>query len=213
MRASRRPPSVLLFLLAVAIGTVLGGPIGDRIGTKRTVVLGLGILTLVLLSYASMTIMSSVLWGSLVRVVFGLGMGLTLMLAFGLPPVLQLAQVPPLRVIRRDVGGLKPASAAVLTVPVALFTTVARTMGPPQWSDLGMFLQSVMLMLREEGLDSCAQECWAIYPETIRGFLGTPTERMLFCGMAIGHADTSAPVNTLHSARAPLEEFAHFRGI
>ena len=52
-------------------------------------------------------------------VAFGLGMGLTLLFAFGLPPVLQLAQVPPLRVIRRDVGGLKPASVAVLGIGVA----------------------------------------------------------------------------------------------
>lgn len=55
---------------------------------------------------------------------FGLGMGMTLLFAFGLPPVLQLAQVPPLRVIRRDVGGLKPASAAVLTLGVAGFATL-----------------------------------------------------------------------------------------
>ncbi len=57
-------------------------------------------------------------------VAFGMGMGLTLLLAFGLPPVLQLAQVPPLRVIRRDVGNLKPASMAVLGVGVAGFAAL-----------------------------------------------------------------------------------------
>jgi putative ABC transport system permease protein len=55
---------------------------------------------------------------------FGMGMGLTLLFAFGLPPVLQLAQVPPLRVIRRDVGNLKPASAAVLAVGVLGFAAL-----------------------------------------------------------------------------------------
>ncbi len=57
-------------------------------------------------------------------VIFGMGMGLTLLLAFGLPPVLQLAQVPPLRVIRRDVGGLKPASLGVLGLGVAGFAAL-----------------------------------------------------------------------------------------
>ena len=54
-------------------------------------------------------------------VLLGLGMGLTLMVAFGLPPVLQLARVPPLRVIRRDVGQLKPATLAVLGLGIAGF--------------------------------------------------------------------------------------------
>lgn len=57
-------------------------------------------------------------------VLFGLGMGLTLLFAFGLPPVLQLAQVPPLRVIRRDMGNLKPASLLVLGIGVAGFAAL-----------------------------------------------------------------------------------------
>ena len=57
-------------------------------------------------------------------VLFGVGMGMTLLLAFGLPPVLQLAQVPPLRVIRRDVGNLRPASLGVLSVGVLGFAVL-----------------------------------------------------------------------------------------
>ncbi len=97
--------------------------------------------------------------------------------------------------------------------PVGLFCTVARSMGPPQWSDLGMYLQSLMLLLREAGLDSCPQECWAVYPDTIRKFLGTPPERMLFTGMAIGYRDDNDPANSFTARRASLAEFATFRGI
>jgi nitroreductase len=97
--------------------------------------------------------------------------------------------------------------------PAALFCYVDRRMGPPQWSDLGMYLQTLMLLLRERGLDSCAQECWSVYHQTVGQFLGTPVEDMLFCGMAIGYADPAAPVNLLESERLPLAQFATFRGL
>lgn len=97
--------------------------------------------------------------------------------------------------------------------PLALFCTVSRIMGPPQWSDLGMYLQTLMLLLQEEGLDSCPQECWSLYPETIGRFLQTPEERMLFCGMAIGHADETDRANQFRARRAPLDAFARFHGI
>ena len=97
--------------------------------------------------------------------------------------------------------------------PMALFCSIDRRMGPPQWSDLGMFLQSVMLALRDEGLHSCAQECWSVYPRTIGEFIGIPPERMLFTGMAIGHANPDHAVNQLRTDRAPLEAFARFHGV
>ncbi len=97
--------------------------------------------------------------------------------------------------------------------PLALFCSVDRTMGSPQWSDLGMFLQTVMLLLRAEGLDSCPQECWALYPATVGSMLQLPPERMLFCGMAIGQRDPAHPVNALVSERAPAGEWLRFHGL
>lgn len=102
---------------------------------------------------------------------------------------------------------------AFFDAPLALFCSVDRQMGPPQWADLGMFLQTVMLLLREAGLHSCAQECWARYAQSVGEFLALPRERMVFCGMAIGHEDTSAAINQWRSARVPLDEFVQFDGI
>ena len=90
--------------------------------------------------------------------------------------------------------------------PAALFCFTDRIMGPPQWSDLGMLLQTIMLLCEEAGLGTCAQEAWSRWPETVAGFVGAPPELMLFCGLAIGHPDTAAPVNALRAKRAPFEE-------
>lgn len=97
--------------------------------------------------------------------------------------------------------------------PMLLLCSVNRRMGKPQWSDLGMFLQTVMLLLREEGLDSCAQESWSVYPRTVASFIGLPPERMIFAGMAVGHRNPEHAVNSLVSDRAPLESFARFHGV
>ena len=96
--------------------------------------------------------------------------------------------------------------------PVGLFYCLDRKLGPPQWSDMGMYLQNVMLLLRERGLDSCSQECWSRYSAEVRAFLNPPPELMLFCGMAIGYRDPGAPVNQLVTERASLDEFASFAG-
>lgn len=91
--------------------------------------------------------------------------------------------------------------------PAAAFCFVDRIMGPPQWSDLGMYLQSAMLLFQEEGIDTCPQECWAMYPKTIHEFCEMPDELMLFCGMAIGYKDEKHPVNQLRTKRLDTDEW------
>jgi nitroreductase len=94
--------------------------------------------------------------------------------------------------------------------PVGMFFFLDRTMGPPQWSDVGMLMQNLMLLARERGLETCPQEAWAIWHKEVGEFLGVGPEYMLFCGMSLGYGDYSAPINRLRTERAPLEEFVVF---
>jgi nitroreductase len=96
--------------------------------------------------------------------------------------------------------------------PLALFFSIDRGMGSDQWSDVGMFMQNVMLLLHEHGLRCCPQESWAAWHKTVGEFLNLRPEMMLFCGMAVGHGDATAAVNQLRTDRAELEEFVTFVG-
>jgi nitroreductase len=96
--------------------------------------------------------------------------------------------------------------------PVGLFFYLDRSLGPPQWSDVGMYMQTVMLLARERGLHTCAQEIWSLVPGTVGRFLEVPPNLILFAGMALGYADPAHPINTLRTERAALEEFANLRG-
>lgn len=96
--------------------------------------------------------------------------------------------------------------------PVMLFLHCSRIMGPPQWSDMGMWLQSVMLLLVEAGLASCPQECWAMYGQTIRETLALGEDQILFTGLAVGYADESAAVNQWPVPRAGLDEVIDWQG-
>ena len=92
--------------------------------------------------------------------------------------------------------------------PAALFCYIDRDLGMPQWSDLGMYLQTVMLLLRAEGLSSCPQMAWSQVRKSVAEAVSPPDELMLFCGMSIGHEDPT--VAFVHNARAPLDETVTF---
>ena len=92
--------------------------------------------------------------------------------------------------------------------PAALFVYIDRDLGPAQWADLGMYLQSVMLLLRAEGLHSCPQMAWSQVRETVADVLSPPDGLILFCGMSIGYEDPT--VSYVRTGRAPLDETVTF---
>ena len=96
--------------------------------------------------------------------------------------------------------------------PVGVFVSIDRGLGAAQWSDLGGFIQTVMLLARAHGLHSCAQEAWAIFHATVSAFLDLPATHMLFCAIALGHADETAAINQWRSTRAGVDAFATFSG-
>lgn len=94
--------------------------------------------------------------------------------------------------------------------PAAIFCFVDKQMGPPQWSDLGMFLQTFMLLAQEAGIDTCAQEAWAMKNNCVSEFVDADDDEILFCGLAMGYKDQDAVINELSSERRPIEQWAKF---
>lgn len=105
------------------------------------------------------------------------------------------------------------SNALSFEAPAVLFCYLPRTMGPPQWSDMGMWLQSIMLLLREEGLDSCPQEALSYFGRIIKEHIGVSDEsHVFFCGLAIGYGAREEPVNGFERERVPLGEHVRFVG-
>jgi nitroreductase len=94
--------------------------------------------------------------------------------------------------------------------PAGLFFTLDRRFDKGQWAHLGMLMQSIALVAEERGPATCMQETWTTRAKTVSEVLGVPDTEQLYCGMALGFPDRSAPVNKLRSARAPREEFVTF---
>lgn len=92
--------------------------------------------------------------------------------------------------------------------PAGLFCYIDRDLGLPQWADVGGYLQTVMLLLRAEGLHSCPQMAWSQVRKTVAEIVSPPDELMLFCGMSIGYEDTT--VDYIRTGRAPLDETVRF---
>lgn len=96
--------------------------------------------------------------------------------------------------------------------PVGVFVAVEERMGHAQWVDLGLYLQSLMLLACEKGLATCAQGFWRMYNDLLVNHLDLPEGYQIAFGIALGYEDTAAPINQWRSTRAPTAEWCALRG-
>jgi len=94
--------------------------------------------------------------------------------------------------------------------PVGMFFFMDRDTGMGSWIDMGMFVQSVMLAARAYGLDTCPQASLAEYPDLVREQLGVSADKLLVCGLSLGHADPAAAVNQYRTEREAVDDFTHW---
>mmetsp|Transcript_54194 Transcript_54194/g.137430 ORF Transcript_54194/g.137430 Transcript_54194/m.137430 type:complete len:233 (-) Transcript_54194:223-921(-) len=119
-----------------------------------------------------------------------------------------------LGVDRKDAAGRQGALVKnwqFFGAPVGIIVTVDRACDRNAWGHVGMLLQSICLLAEERGLASCLQEAWGNLGVVYKT-LSIPDSEVVWCGLALGYADPAAPVNTLRTAREPVDAFAQFRG-
>lgn len=99
---------------------------------------------------------------------------------------------------------------AFFDAPVGMIFTIDRIMQQGSWLDYGMFLENIMVAARGRGLDTCPQAAFTQYHRIIAGILQLPSNEMVVCGMALGHADPARIENSLVTERDPVSSFATF---
>lgn len=145
-------------------------------------------------------------------------------------PVYPAGLWEPFRSRRRETGALRYAALGLhdrdrdgerqllrrnlefFGAPVGLFFCIDRRFGAAQWLDLGLYMQTLMLLAVERGLDSCAQAVWANWPNSIADFLRLPATETVVAGMALGYRDEHHPLNSFRTGREPWPQGIDLRG-
>lgn len=94
--------------------------------------------------------------------------------------------------------------------PVGLLFFIDQVLKTGSWVDIGMFIQNVMIAANASGLATCPQASLAEYPDIVREILAIEPSRRLVCGMSLGYADLTHPVNQYQLSRVKPAEFTRW---
>ncbi|MBA3980944.1 MAG: oxidoreductase [Alcanivorax sp.] len=96
--------------------------------------------------------------------------------------------------------------------PHVAFIGMDRRFGVTVALDVGMYIQSLMLVMTAFGIGSCAQGSMRYYPGDVREVFGEPDDTAILCGISFGYEDTAVDANRTRVGRAPLGESVTFLG-
>lgn len=96
--------------------------------------------------------------------------------------------------------------------PVGIFVTIEDYLAKGNWTDVGLYLQTLMLAARDHDLHTCPQAAWVPYQDAVLKTIGAPEDQSLVAGIALGYEDPGRIENTLVSEREDLENVVRFLG-
>lgn len=101
-------------------------------------------------------------------------------------------------------------NARFFGAPVGMIITGDSRLEMPQHMDIGIFLQSLMLLAREQGLHTAPQGWWRNWTSVCHEMLDIDEGQQVMVGLALGYANPDASVNSLYADRAELGDVAKF---
>lgn len=94
--------------------------------------------------------------------------------------------------------------------PVIIYFFMDKQLCTGSYLDMGMILQSTLLLAEEEGLATCAMASLAEYPNIVRDILNIDNSKYLIYGIALGYEDKEAKINGYRTPRLEVNDFVTF---
>ena len=96
--------------------------------------------------------------------------------------------------------------------PHVLFIAMKKDFSPSIAVDVGMYAQTLMLLMTAHGIGSCAQASTAYYPNIVRDYFEVDDDLGILFGISFGYEDQNINANTARTSRAPLNEVLITKG-
>jgi len=94
--------------------------------------------------------------------------------------------------------------------PHGAFISMPKSMGEVNSVDVGIYLQTLMLLMTANGIGCCPQGALAMFPDAAYELAGVPEDHGILCGLSFGYAVEDAPINNYDVGRADLDTSVSF---